>query len=146
MIVDERKDKSTSHTLNDYIEHSIHFFGSLVYCTPADDENIYLNPSWEPISTLQDAVDNGLIALSDTSLNNSKKNIIPYNPNIQSFGASTISTHEDISNTLVPSNIICHTIVIITTLLQKIAIELELLCQDPESVATSDYICRLYLQ
>lgn len=151
MIVDERKENVSTSSSDKNLYHSIHFFGSLVQSAP-DREKTNAQSNWRPKSTLEDAVDRELISprsmasLSASILSEPSFNTTRHNSNILSIGASTISTQENFSKSVIAANAICLTIVTITNLLQKIAIELELLCQDPESMTASDYIPRLYIQ
>ena len=173
MMIDDKKENVTDKGATDEnLHHALHFFGALVQCAPdyeqeEDDNdndeafNIFDTSTWQPKQSLCDMIerelltpshkdDDGIMDSSTSSKNylNTTATTPGNNSNIPSFGASTISTRQTISNntSIISNDTLCHTIVIITTILQKIAIELELLCSDSESMANSDYICRLYVQ
>ena len=150
IVADKKESQPLQTTDGKSIYHSIHFFGSLVKCAPHCEE-VPSQSKWKPNLTLQGAVDKELLSPSIAAQNRSIlseycMNKSGQNSNIQSFGASTISTREDDSKSISAENTICLTILTITNILQKIAIELELLCQDPESIAASDCIPNLYSQ
>jgi hypothetical protein len=148
-ILDEQKEnKMYNSPVDDHLQHAIHFFGALVQSAPDYDDSSSV--SWKPKSSLRRTVDLELSsppheALNTSMLSNGSQHM-RHKSNSQSFGASTISTRENISNSDSTKILTCQTLVIVTTILQKIAIELELLCNDPESIVESEYICRLYLQ
>ena len=176
IIDDKKENVTDKVATDENLHHALHFFGALVQCAPEYEEeeddndeeasNRLDTSTWEPKQSLCDKIEKELITPShhnhhhhegiidsSTSSNNDVNTTATTTPgnhsNVPSFGASTISTQQTIksnNNSMNSNDTLCQTIVIITTLLQKIAIELELLCRDSESMANSDYLCQLYVQ
>jgi hypothetical protein len=131
-----------------YLHDSIHFFGSLVTSAP-DFENHHCH-KWIPKTSLRNAIQSELSTpIQNEDLNTTINSKAQSNVST-SFGATTMSSHDNVFASGLTSGIstisVCQTIVIITTLLQKISTELELLHGDPNAIAGSEYLCRLYLQ
>ena len=147
-IIDEKKKNIVECSIHDHLHHAIHFFGSLVQSAPNFDE-----PSqkyWKAKSSLRMNITSELSSSPHESLRTVFSDETPETSNNKSnshsFGATTITTRENISTSKLTNILTCQCIVVLTTLFQKIGTELELLCHDPKSVAQSDYIHRLYLQ
>ena len=139
MIVQERKENILNGSTDEELHDSIIFFGSLVHSAADFGRSNVQN--WKPKSSLLNAI--------QSEVNNSTwmDRILDMNDksHSHSLGATTISTR-DMPYFGSPNLGICETIVTLTTLLQKVAIELESLHDDSESISESDYLCRLYSQ
>eukprot|EP00551_Chaetoceros_affinis_P002041 CAMPEP_0203659086 /NCGR_PEP_ID=MMETSP0088-20131115/50576_1 /ASSEMBLY_ACC=CAM_ASM_001087 /TAXON_ID=426623 /ORGANISM="Chaetoceros affinis, Strain CCMP159" /LENGTH=247 /DNA_ID=CAMNT_0050520983 /DNA_START=219 /DNA_END=962 /DNA_ORIENTATION=- len=131
------------------MQNTIHFLGTLVQAAPGFGK--FNHQNWRAKHSLRSAVELELSSLPHESLHTSGLlDDIPISQrdksNSRSLGASTITSQDNISTFGESRNLVCQTMVIITTILQKIAIELELLSDDSESIAQSEYLFRLYLQ